>query len=251
MAVRYNSNGENLRNDNIATRLNYNDCYTMMVWYYPVAHPATVNLGFLWMSNTGITAYDVIGQESTYNGAKMYVGDTVSGFDYSAAAVATSTWHHVAMVRYSSELLRGFLNSVQFGTDRTGNVGGRVAASKTWIGNTSSRYYISARFAHAKLWNVPLSPEEIQAEMWSNAPVTNLSNVVVWSPLMAENRSADYGQFGFNWTENGPLSDEAGPEILLRAAARVGKVQRWWIPSVSSGGIIPLIMHHRKQQDMS
>lgn len=247
MAVRFNANGENLQQNDLVSAVNYNDSYTLMVWYYSVAIHATVNLGFLWMSNTAITAYDVIGQESVSNGSQLYIGDNVSGFDYSAGAMSDGAWNHIAMVRTNSALLQGFLNGAQFGTNRTGSVAARAAATRTWIGNPSGSYYNSARFAHAKLWRVPLTPDDIQREMWSIAPVTNLRDVVSWWPLMSDNRRL--GANGYSWTENGTLSDEADPEIAWRIAPP--RPMFWWIPPPAATSIIPQVRQHMQQQNMA
>ena len=248
MAVLYNANNEYLVQNNITSTINYNSRYTLMAWYYPEAVHATINLGFLWLSNTAITNYDVLGQESVSNGSNLYIGDSVSGFDYSSAAISASAWYHVAMVRYGSTLLRGFLNGVQFATDRTGNVGSRGAAARTWVGNPSASYHINARFAAIKLWDIGLSREEIQREMAQFAPATNLANVIGSWPMAAHNRSEFYG-LEYPWTENGTLSDAADPDIPWRIAPP--RPMTWWIPPPVTGGIIPLIVHLRRHQGIS
>ncbi len=227
MSVIYNANGEYLSQTSITSTINYNSSYTLMTWYYPVAHHATVNLGFLWFSNTAITTYDVMGQESTSNGEQMYVGDNVSGFDYGAGAIAAATWHHVAMVRSSSTLMRGYINGVQVGTDRTGNVSGRAAATRTYIGSPLGSYHINARYTHIKLWRCALTPEEIQKEMQFVAPVTNLSEVISWWPMLPDDRKQVFG-LEYPWTENGTLSDAADPGIRWKPAPK--RPQVWWLP---------------------
>lgn len=248
MAVLYNANGEYLSHTGITSTINYNSSYTLMTWYYPETVHATVNLGFLWFCNTAITTYDVIGVEGVSNGSNLYIGDNVSGFDYSAGAISAATQYHVTMVRHSSTLLRGFLDGVQFGTDRTGNVGARAAATRTYIGNPSGSYHVNARFAHIKLWRCALTPEEIQTEMQFIAPVTNLSEVISWWPTMPDDRKQVFG-LEYPWTENGTLSDAANPGIRWKPASK--RPQVWWIPPPSTGSIIPLVRHHMAQQGMA
>lgn len=246
MAVRFNGNGEYLIQSDVVGAFNYNDAYTLMAWYYPVTISTGNNFGFLWVANAALTAYDAIGQMKTTSGSDLFVQDSVSGFSEAGTTVSTATWHHTAMVRHSSSLFRGYWNGAQFASDGTGDVSGRAAAERIMIGNPSGAAYINSRFAHAKLWRVGLSPEEIRREMWSIAPVTNLAHVVSWWPIMSDDRKLSYGG-GYPLTENGTLSDEADPGIAWKVAKPRPMI--WWMPPTTS--IIPRIRHHMAQQGMA
>ncbi len=152
MAVRFDGNSEHLTQATAVTRFDYNAAYTMMLWYYPVSINATVNIGFLWAVDTGVTRYDSVGQMASLYGSDLFVQDNVSSYVETGSAITAGTWYHITMVRYSATLMRLFQNGVQVGTDRTGNVAGRAAADKIVIGNPTGTVYIPARFAYAKMW---------------------------------------------------------------------------------------------------
>lgn len=45
----------------------------------------------------------------------------------------------------------------------------------------SAGAFVEGHAAHIKVWNTTLSPDEIQAEMWSGHPLRT-ANLVVWAP---------------------------------------------------------------------
>lgn len=83
-----------------------------------------------------------------------------------------------------------------------------------WVGNDSWDEYCNGLYAATKVWDTVLTDAELYREMWSYVP-RRFANLNLWSPHFSgsSERIRDYGANGYDWTEGGTLTDEAGPPI--------------------------------------
>lgn len=222
MAVRCNGSSGNYlsRSANI---LDHRAAYTLMYWFN---HNGTS----AWQSAHGIgiasgtDCYNVV--ESDAGGwANLHLlcyNGTFFGDEF-VAAEAAGVWQCIAVVRNSAtsayihkiKLDGSITSSDEVTTDMTGSAAPDVMQIGDW---TRWGEPTNAKYAYIKAWTRALSTSELQAQAFV-IRVLNPTNLYGQWPTWPGTgvRNHDYSVNGYDWTENGTLTDEDPPPIAYGA----------------------------------
>ena len=222
MATLFNATNEYLRRT--ANLPDYNSDYTIMFWWRFETLPTTGVQATLFVLDNG-TGFDVLYVPQTTNAFTLNSNPAGAGGSYGTAA--TGTWVHLA-VRRNGTALQVLFDGVQQ-INLSASVGARSAATEFQFGNASnfgggSSLQSLGRIAGVKHFDAALSDAEVRGEMVSLIP-KRYSNLVSWWPMLAGERTRDYGPNQRSWTEGGTLSDAVSPPVP------------WGIPIVA---VVPL-----------
>lgn len=209
MAIRFNNNAANYLSRG-ANLPNYNGEYTWMAWLR-FTDTGWSNLCHI---ETDGTNFDVLELNDT--GIQFFLERQVAGASTSSSSANhnENQWYHVAMVGTAADL-KLYVDGALVLTEVRA-VGARGAAVGMACGGlVGGGDPLDGRLACMKFWDGDaLSADEIKQEMWTIRPNLTASGYAWWPcfPGAAE-RDQDYGDNGYDWTQNGALTDEDPPPV--------------------------------------
>lgn len=186
--------------------LDYNANYTIMGWFRYSSSPASAS-AIAVINNSAGTLYDL----AMVNNNELYIN--VNGTFSLGSTLSANTWYHFAMVRSSTTLVTLYLDGVSDSAQAT-SVSGRAASTEENIGGVLSTFPFLGDIAYVKSWSTNLTVAEINQEMNLIRPVRT-ANKHRFSPLhrTTAERLRDYSGNGYNWTENGTVTDADAPPV--------------------------------------
>lgn len=190
--------------------LDYNANYTWMGWVYFIDLTSS-NVGMIFDLTLSGTEHDALRIVDDPDGRLEIAVDNVV---VTGTALSAATWYHLTMVRRGVTDREIYLDGVSDITSSQDTTG-RSAGSGMFVGDIGVvSVWSNARFAGMKAWATDLSVAEIANEMSSIVPRT-FPNLYGWWPVFpgSGERTRDYSGNGRDWTENGTLTDEAGPPV--------------------------------------
>lgn len=232
MGANFNSSAEYMgRTSNV---LDMNSAYTVMGWFKYASSPAAPNV-IAALNNSAGTLYDLIQHDN--NVFKL----SVDGVGGNGSTLSANTWYHFALVRSSTTLVTLYLDGVSDVTD-TQNISGRAANTQENVGGILATYDMNGDLAYVKAWSTNLTVDEIKQEMNAIRPIKKAS-LHLWTPMYTGDRTADYSGNGYNWTENGAISNASPPpvsygaenNIIPFASASSGFQPVWAKPNTAIG----------------
>lgn len=212
MAIRVNASTEYL--DRTSNVLDANGTYTIMGWFY--LENLTV-YGHLFDLNAGDSEnHDAIYTYNDGGGYDFYLSANIGGYLTDIATTtppSTSQWFHIALVRASDTNLKVYIDGADEATN-TNDVNGRSSITKNKIGVSIDNENIDGRIAGLKAWSTALTQNEILQELRILRPVRT-ANLYCFCPVFpgSGERGRDYSGNGYDWTENGTLTDESPPPV--------------------------------------
>jgi len=203
--------------------------YTIMLWMYHLSVTGFRNIVF-----AGID--DSTTQTLQIDAGTLQAWVNVSGTN--GSAISTNTWYHVAIVKDgdSTNNYKIYLNGA---LDIQMTVQNFTATKLTIGAWNAGADFASARYCIVKVWSTNLTAAEIAQEQYVIRPV-KAGNLLGFYPMFPNSgeRVIDYSGNGYNWTENGTVTDEDPPPVSWGSGA-------YFMPYVapSSGGTTyPLIV---------
>lgn len=217
--------------------LDYNAAYTVMGWFRYSSSPAAPN-GIVSLNNTAGTLYDF----AYHNGNSLILN--VDGTTSTGTTLSADTYYHFALVRSSTTLVTLYLDGVSDSTD-TQNVSGRAANTQENVGGVLATYDLLGDLAYVKAWSTNLTVAEIKQEMNVIRPVKT-DNLHLFTPIFKGDRVADYSGNGYDWTENGAVTNADPPPISYGAESNI-------VPFAvaAAGATIPVFMNHYRNQGIA
>jgi len=215
MAIRFNASGESLSRSRLA------GAKTVMAWIY-ISTDRNDYTAFFGMGSNEIVA-------TTGTGTTLLFYD--GSIETTGTNLTAGTWYHLAYSSQGDGINDDWAVYLNGATDMSAT--GRSLAStgtNMYLGNDEYGEWLNGRLAHVKIWNAQLTQAEIQQEMYTIRP-QRYANLWCWMPMIETggSRDSEWSGSGNTWTENGTLSDEAGPPVSWGVAP-------WVVPFVASGG---------------
>lgn len=233
-------NGDHLKitsgfpNDNVA--------YTCMMWVKIDAQTPRINV--IWYAKNGVYGAEYLSTAATdtklvftsiiHHGS---VGYSVT----SPTALTPDTWYHVAVVRPSTTgAPQIYINGALAFTGLAQNVGVRSPIDAFYIGTGADvgGSPLRGAVAHGRWWGWAMTPEQIQAEMYSTVPVVPVAMYADWrfSGGVGQ-RHLDWSGKGHHWTEVGTITDLANPPFVQgMTLPRIGTTRQIYAPVVARQG---------------
>lgn len=215
--------------------LNYNAAYTRACFFYMSVDWNDWGHLLVSQQNPGsFTNYDHCGlsTDGTTFRTEVYVDG--GGAAVNVATLSVGSWYFLGMRRASATAFDAFVIPLSTGvltksSTITTNVGSRAAISHMFI-NDLGGYSADGRYCGIKEWSTALTDAELLREALTILP-RKLDNLHAWFPVFpgSGERTRDYSGNGYNWTENGVLSDEDPPPVSWGAAPIL-------FPFVAGGG---------------
>lgn len=216
MAIRFNGSGQYLSRTANLLDPTYN-C-TIIWWAMPIT-----DLGSLHCTMIGFPELEISmrenGSPDTYN---LY--HNVS--HYGTTGISYNTWTYLALVRNSFTDMKWYVNGSLEITLTDDVSSGDLPPTRIHIGawNGTSQPWNGSIF-NLLMWDTNLSIEEMERQRYQILPV-RFENLVGWWPFFSgADRAKDFSGKGYDWTENGALTDESDPPISYGSAI-------WVVPFV-------------------
>lgn len=222
MAIRFDNTADSIQRTSGLPSFDSN--YTVLLWFYMLAHPGDGNSGCLFVLDDQTDDVDEfilngVGATSTRLSILTLSGGTPS-ISNGSTAIALNTWYCAALVRAANNSRIGYLATVGASLaqefNHTESLSGRTAPSNMSMGSAAGLLadLANVRIGPVKIWTTNRSLAELQQEMNAVRPIFT-DNLHLWSPCFpgATERARDYSGNGRNWTENGTLTDEDPPPI--------------------------------------
>jgi hypothetical protein len=187
--------------------LDMNAAYTMMGWFrYPSSPTGAPNVIFA-ITNTAGTQYDLLRHDNNV------LATIVSGTTTTGSTLSANTWYHVALVRSGTGNLDVYLdgNPTADISDTT-SVSGRASANQESVGGILATYDMNGDLGGVKEWSTNLTAAEIAREMYSFRALKR-TNLFRETLILPGDRTKDISGNGYDWTENGTITDAQNPPI--------------------------------------
>ena len=179
----------------------------------------------------------------TFNASvRALTRDTGNGIAVASGSFSTNTWTHAAGRWISSTDRRAYRDGGNEGTNSASKT--ISAAANSWVaretGGTSKLF--DGRICELAIWDVDIGTDAIAALAKGFSPLlVHPNNLVDYWPLVRHSRGI---VGGINWTETASPAIAEHTRVFMPSSSQIGLA-----PFVAppAGGIIPEIMHHRKQ----
>jgi hypothetical protein len=178
---------------------------TVTFWLYITTDRNAYGTLFL-IANSGGTSF--IGFNLSSTGTNLQI--SVNGNTTNGSNLSTGTWYHIACVIASATSQKMYLNGV-LDINKT-SVSTTFTPAQYFIGSDSVGF-LNGRLADMKIFESELTAEQIKTEMNDLWPVYSRSWATYPMFAGASERVLDYSGNGRNLTNNGTLTDEAGPPV--------------------------------------
>jgi len=187
--------------------LDYNGTYSVLFWLYINTLPsANRNLYELTLSGSDTDVLRLVSSNAIQ--LRIVVGGAATNTN--GTVLSGNTWYHLAMVRSSVTDLQCYLNGVSDITN-TRDVTGRSASSTEDVVSSAT----DCRIADIKLYSINLSADDIVKEMGYQWAQTNRASLHEVYPIFPGARRTLGIVNGYNWTENGTVTDVDGPPNVV------------------------------------
>ncbi len=155
------------------------------------------------------------------DGFPLVIGENVNNTVY-GSPLLIDRWYHIAWVRAAATNNKAYLNGILDIDDTVANIRNGTSGCKLGDQGAAGLYY-DGLMCQVRIWdNVQLVQAEIRREMYSPRPVRRANLWGDWRMYPGSpERARDYSGNNRNWTQNGTLTDEAGPQLP-------DALQQWW-----------------------
>lgn len=188
------------------TSFDWNAAYTVAFWF----RYDTYANGTVWQWHININNIEYV-QILTNKLTLTSRNASSSGSSTGTTAINQGSWYHIAIVRESTTLLRGYVNAASDVTNAE-NVATRTTPPTPDIfPYAGSAAY---RAGHLKVWTAALTAAEVANEMQAIRPLRQ-TDLWAWYPQLAGDRTLDWSGNGRTLTENGTISDAVDPGITF------------------------------------
>jgi hypothetical protein len=209
-SVRFDASGDSLSR---TTNLPPTNLLTILGWFKVTASSASNQAFFSIGLTTGdyheILALPSMALESWSNGGGAFSGTTLT----------VGRWYHIAAT-INGTSAGSFLTYLNGKLDITGDAGS-ILNQKLFIGNTSDGEWMNGNAASVEIYDRALSAGEIKARYLSSMPPKDRALNSYFPIVPGPARAFDASGYGRHLTNNGTLTDEAGPPLTAPMSRRV------------------------------